>query len=163
MQRELCSRHEVKLLLLSLQIPSDKRGNMIAFKLTLLQSSSFLFLKWLQAMADFSLKSITRWSEQSTGNPMFLSVQIPREPRFSSVLWNAQSLLPALLSQADQLPVLISIILDFQKYFCHKYVQWFSQRRLFFFSQCRSDGNEDTCVGIKTSKKPEQQTTKNVI
>lgn len=114
-------------------------------------------------MTDLSLKSITRWSEYSTDNPMFLCVQIPREPRFSSVLWNAQSLLPALLSQADQLPVLISIILDFQKYFCHKYVQWFSQRRLFFFSQCRSDGNEDTCVGIKTSKKPKQQTTKNVI
>lgn len=60
-----------------------------------------------------------------------MSVQIPREPRFSSVLWNVQSLLPALHSQADQLLVLTCIILDFQKYFRYKYVQWFSQRRFF--------------------------------
>ena len=97
-----------------------------------------------------------------------MSVQLPREPRFSSGLWNVQSLLPALHRQADQLLVLTCITLDFLKYFRHKYVQWFSQRRL-FFPQCRSDGDEDTCVRNETSKKtkkhkkPKQQTTRNVI
>lgn len=36
-----------------------------------------------------------------------------------------------------------------------------SHKGVLLFSQCRSNGNEDTCIGIETSKKPKKQTKPN--
>lgn len=116
--RELCIRHEVRLLLLRLQIHPDKRREKLHCVQIYIATVQFVFvLEMALGHGRFISEVHTRWSVFNGQSHVPMSVQIPREPRFSSVLWNVQRLLPALHSQADQLLVLTCIILDFLEIF----------------------------------------------